>query len=211
MPLEPKLKTELELLMALEGGHVVTQMTLSRRIGVAVGLINALLKRSMRKGYVKAKAAPYKRYAYYLTPRGFSEKSRLVAEYLESSLSFFRAARQEYGDLFTRARVSGIRRIALVGGGELADIALMAAREFEIDVVVILDCETSQERLLGLPVARLPEQLSLVDGVAITNSRSPQAAFDLVRDRFEESQILAPSFLRITRAPLDFKPKLERK
>src|SRR5262245_43347235 len=211
MPLEPKLKTELELLMALEGGHVVTQMTLSKRIVVAVGSIDMLLSRSMHKGYVKAKAAPYKRYAYYLTPRGFSEKSRLVAEYLESSLSFFRAARQEYHDLLKRARVSGIRRIALVGGGELADIALMAAREVDIDVVAIFDCETSLERLLGLPVVRLPEQLSSVDGVAITHSRSPQAAFDSVRYRFGESQIFAPSFLRITRAPLDFKPKLERK
>lgn len=206
-----KLETELEFLAALEGGRVVTQMTLSKRIGVAVGLINALLKRAMHKGYVKAKAAPYKRYAYYLTPRGFSEKSRLVAEYLESSLSFFRAARQEYRDLFTQARVSGMRRIALVGGGELADIALMAAREVGIDVAAILDSEISQERLLGLPVARLLVEVSQVDGVAITNSRSPQAAFDLVRDQFEESQILAPLFLRITRARLDFKPKLERK
>jgi hypothetical protein len=185
-------------------------MTLSRRIGVAVGLINALLKRAMHKGYVKASAAPYKRYAYYLTPIGFSEKSRLVAEYLESSLSFFRAARQEYGDLLTRARMSGMRRIALIGGGELADIALMVAREVEVDVVAILDQETSKERLHGLVVARRPEEVPPVDGVAITDSRAPQIAFDLVRDRFEESQILAPSFLRITRAQLDFKPKLER-
>ena len=211
MPSEFKLKTELEFLVALEGGHVVTQMTLSKRIGVAVGLINALLKRAMHKGYVKAKAVPYKRYAYYLTPIGFSEKSRLVAEYLESSLSFFRVARQEYSDLFNRARVSGMRRIALIGGGELADIALMAAREVEIDVVAIFDRETSKQQLHGLPVARLPEAISPLDGVAITDSRAPQAAFDLVRDRFEELQILAPSFLRITRTPLSFKPKLRQK
>ena len=47
----------------------------------------------MKKGFVKAKAAPYKRYAYYLTPKGFNEKSRLVAQYLEVSLDFFRTAR----------------------------------------------------------------------------------------------------------------------
>jgi len=210
MPSKSKVKTELEFLMALEGGHVVTQMTLSKRIGVAVGLINTLLKRAMHKGYVKAKAAPYKRYAYYLTPIGFSEKSRLVAEYLESSLSFFRAARQEYWDLLTRARMSGMRRIALIGSGELADIALMVARELEVDVVAILDQETSKDALHGVAVARRPEEIPRVDGVAITDSRMPQLAFDLMRERFEESQVLAPSFLRITRAPLDFKPKLER-
>ena len=210
MPLESKVKRDLEFLMALEGGHVVTQITLAKRIGVAVGLINALLKRAMHKGYVKATAAPYKRYAYYLTPVGFSEKSRLVAEYLDSSLSFFRAAREEYGDLLMRARLLGMRRLALIGGGELVDIALIAARELEIDVVAILDQGTSHERLHGVAVARQVEEIPPVDGVAITDSRAPQIAFDLIRDRFEEWQILAPSFLRITRAPLDFKPKVER-
>jgi hypothetical protein len=204
-----KLKTELEFLMALEGGHVVTQMTLSKRIGAAVGLVNALLKRAMHKGFVKAKAAPYKRYAYYLTPTGFSEKSRLVGEYLETSLSFFRAAREEYTNLLLRARVSGIRRLALVGGGELVDIAMITARELEIDVVAILDQDTSKERLHGLAVTRRIEEIPPVDGVAITDSREPQIAFEMVRDRFEEWQILAPSFLSITRQRLEFKPKLE--
>jgi hypothetical protein len=197
--------------MALEGGHVITQTTLAKRIGVAVGLINALLKRAIHKGYVKATAAPYKRYAYYLTPVGFSEKSRLVAEYLESSLSFFRSAREDYGDLFMRGYISGMRRIALIGGGELVDIALISAREFEIDVVAILDQATSKERLHGVGVVRQLDQIPPVDSVAITDSREPQVAFDLVRDRFEEWQILAPSFLRISRSPLDFKLKVERK
>jgi hypothetical protein len=211
MSQKTKLKTELEFLMALEEGRVITQMTLSKRIGVAVGLINALLKRAMRKGFVKAQAAPYKRYAYYLTPTGFSEKSRLLAEYLESSLSFFRAAQQEYADLLMRAHIRGMRRLALIGGGELVDIAINAARELDIDVVAIFDQETSKERLYRLAVARRIEEIPPVDGVAITDSRAPQIAFELVRNRFEDSQILAPSFLRITRAPLDFKPKLERK
>ena len=83
MPSKTPLKTELDILAALESGEVVTQMTLAKRVGVAVGLINALIKRGMRKGYVKARSAPYKRYAYYLTPKGFAEKSRW------QSLQFF--------------------------------------------------------------------------------------------------------------------------
>jgi DNA-binding MarR family transcriptional regulator len=86
---------EIEFLTSLEEGTVISQMTLSQRINVSVGLINALIKRAVRKGYVKVKSAPYKRYAYYLTPKGFAEKSRLVAQYLEISLGFFRQARQE--------------------------------------------------------------------------------------------------------------------
>src|SRR3546814_11880534 len=64
-------------------------------MGVALGLANALLKRCAAKGLVKIQNAPARRYAYYLTPKGFAEKSRLVAEYLEPSLHFFRGSRSQ--------------------------------------------------------------------------------------------------------------------
>jgi DNA-binding MarR family transcriptional regulator len=203
-----KILTELGFLAALERGEVVTQMTLSKRMSVSIGLINALLKRTIHKGYVKAKAAPYKRYAYYLTPMGFSEKSRLVAEYLEISLDFFRTARQEYRHLFGQAQAHGMRQIAFAGDGELAEIALLAAREADIQVEIIFDQATSREQLYGLSVVRAPDALSSVDAVAITDTRAPQATFDLVCQHFEEPQVLAPPLLHITRTPLDFKPKV---
>src|SRR3546814_6516309 len=98
-----KSDAELDFLTAIERGEVVTQVALKQRIGVSVGLINALLKRSVHNGYVKVRKVPYRRYAYYLTPQGFGEKSRLVAKYLETSLSFFREARSQYAELFERA------------------------------------------------------------------------------------------------------------
>ncbi|WP_205944564.1 hypothetical protein [Pelagibius litoralis] len=77
---------ELNLFTAVEQGEVMTQVALKQQVGVSVGLV----KRAVNKGYVKACQVPYRRYAYYLTPQGFWEKNRLVAKYLETSLSFFR-------------------------------------------------------------------------------------------------------------------------
>ena len=57
--------------------------------------VNAYLKRCVKKGLVKVSGAPARRYAYYLTPQGFAEKSRLTVEYLSSSFSFFRQARED--------------------------------------------------------------------------------------------------------------------
>jgi hypothetical protein len=119
--------------------------------------------------------------------------------------------RQEYGHLFASARAHGLRRIAFAGGGELVEIALLAAREAEIQVEIIFDQATGQERLYGLSVVRTPEALSSVDAVAITDTRMPQATFDVMRQHFEVPQVLAPPLLRITRTPLDFKPKVTLK
>ena len=199
MPVNPPPKTQLDLLVSLESGSVVTQGVISKRLGVSIGMINALVKRAVHKGYVKVTSAPYKRFAYYLTPKGFSEKSRLVAEYLESSLSFFRQARDEYAQLLERARRSDFKRLALVGSGELAEIACLAAREAEIDFVAVVDRTTNREKLFGIPVVRDIAELDAVDAIVISDSVTPQATFGRLLEHFEDQQILAPDLLRITR------------
>jgi hypothetical protein len=54
-----KLNSELEFLTAIERAEVVTQMTLRERIGVSIGLINALAKPGMRNGYVRGCCRDY--------------------------------------------------------------------------------------------------------------------------------------------------------
>lgn len=208
MAAKPKTPAELVFLSSLEQGEIITQMRLSKRINVSIGLINALLKRAVHKGYVKARSAPYKRYAYYLTPRGFAEKGRLVAAYLETSLAFFRAAREEYDEVFARARRAGMKRFALAGGGELAEIALLAAREAQADIVAVLDRSSNGDEFHGIPIVRTVEELGGVDALVITESRKPQLAFDLLKETVCDAKILAPELLRITRTPLDFRPKV---
>ena len=199
-PVNPPSKTQLDLLVSLESGKVVTQGTISKRLGVLIGMINALVKRTVHKGYVKVTSAPYKRYAYCLTPKGFSEKSRLVAEYLEISLSFFWRAREEYAQVFEWAPRTGIQRLALVGSGEFA---CLAAREAEIDLVAVVDREINRDRVFGILVVRDPVELDGVDAVVTTDVAAPQSVSDRLVERFEDQRVLAPALLRITRARLD--------
>ena len=60
----------------------MTQRHLADRLGVALGLANSYLRRCARKGLIKITQAPDNRYLYYLTPQGFTEKTRLTARYL---------------------------------------------------------------------------------------------------------------------------------
>ena len=66
--------------------EILTQ-TFKKKIVISIGMANALIKVN-KKGFISKKGL-LKRFAYYLTPDGFGEKSRLVKEYLESSLDFF--------------------------------------------------------------------------------------------------------------------------
>ena len=82
-------KAELRLFSALEVGSEESQASLSKRVGAAVGLVNALLKRAVRKGTVKMISAPARRYSYYLTPKGFAERAGWLPNTSISPCRFF--------------------------------------------------------------------------------------------------------------------------
>src|SRR5690348_15830190 len=108
----------LGLLHSVERDSTRSQRNMAAEFGVALGLINTCLRFCVRKGYVKVKRIPARRYAYFLTPKGMAEKSRLTVEHLSNSLSFFRQAREDCAKIFEVAESRGWHRLALVGAGE---------------------------------------------------------------------------------------------
>ena len=117
-------------------------------------MANTYLKRCVRKGYIKVRQIPSNRYSYYLTPKGFKEKSRLTAEYLSSSFTFFRRAKDQCLESLGYAKVRGWHRVALVGVGDLAEIFALCAIEHSVDLVGILDSETEKPTFAGLKSRR---------------------------------------------------------
>jgi DNA-binding MarR family transcriptional regulator len=187
-----------ELLDNVSGNEAANQRALARKIGISVGLVNALVHRAVRKGLIKIKEVPARRYAYFLTPKGLAEKSKLVAEYLDHSLTFFRVARQEYNDVFARCAASGKKRIVLCGAGELAEIATLAVNGLGIELVAVFDPETNHAHVAGLPVIRTIQDLEPGDMLVITDGRRPQHAYDRLLAIVERDRVAAPPFLRIS-------------
>lgn len=199
MPRGTKADVDLDLLTALEAGEVVTQQKLTRDIGVSIGLVNALVKRAVKKGLVKAQQAPYKRYAYYLTPRGFAEKGRLVAQYLENSLDLFRKARDQYGGILREIGSDGsLKRVVLFGGGELAEIAVLAAVGEGVQLLAIIDPGANVESRFGVPVASRLDAIHDVDAIVVTDMASPQETYETLCSHAPGIRIFAPKILRIT-------------
>jgi DNA-binding MarR family transcriptional regulator len=200
---EAKRALETELILRLlddvDGERLTSQRSAALRLGIAVGLANAYLKRCVRKGWVKVRQVPARRYAYYLTPQGFAEKSRLTAEYLGYSFSFFRNARAQCIDLLEAARRHGRTRILLAGEGDLAEIATLAARESGIELIGVWAPGCNHAAVAGVPVvADLPEP-GAFDAVLLTDIRKPQETYDGLRARFDDAQILVPGILRVSR------------
>ncbi|NJL50250.1 MAG: winged helix-turn-helix transcriptional regulator [Blastochloris sp.] len=126
------------MLEAVERNPKVSQRTVASELGIALGLANAYLRRCVRKGLIKIGEVPRRRYAYYLTPQGFTEKSRLTASFLSHSFTFFRRARTQCGDCFATARAREQTRFLLVGSGDISDVARLIAGEHAVTIVGII-------------------------------------------------------------------------
>ena len=201
----------LGLLSAIEQDSQVTQRSLSKELGIALGLANAYLKRCATKGLIKVSQVPLNRYAYYLTPKGFSEKSRLTAEYLTLSFNFFRDARAQCTGLLEAAGRQGWRRVVLVGAGELAEIAILSSSESPVEIVcVVADGTAGNTRCAGVAVVgdvaaavRLGKPDGGIDGFVITDTQAPQSVYEaavrqVASAGFSAACVVAPPMLRIS-------------
>jgi DNA-binding MarR family transcriptional regulator len=202
----------LGLLTSIERDSAVTQRKLAGDLGIALGLANAYLRRCVRKGLVKVSQVPLNRYAYYLTPQGFVEKSRLTAEYLAYSLDFFRRARRDCSEALRLCAAQGWRRVALYGAGELAEIAALSAGDSGVEIVCVIDAATTVRRCAGLAVvADLAAALRhagpyAIEGIVLTDTTGPQKSFEqlcafAVQNGFSPERIVAPGLLGISTAP----------
>lgn len=196
-------EAELHLLTALESNEPASQQSIAHKLLVSVGMVNALLKRAVRKGFVKVASVPKRRFAYYVTPKGFLEKSRLVAEYLDVSLAFVRKAMDVYAQLFERSAKMGLRKVVLVGSGELAELAQAAARDAGIEIVGIYIPGSNHVQLHGLPVLTALADVPRIDCLVLTESRQPQQVYDKLVPIVGAVPILVPDFLHVTRHSSD--------
>ncbi len=88
------------LLAEVEAGNGVSQRSLARQAGIALGLTNLLLKRLVRKGLVRMIHIRPNRVKYLITPAGIAEKARMSSAYFAHSMRFYAEARDRIQDRF---------------------------------------------------------------------------------------------------------------
>jgi DNA-binding MarR family transcriptional regulator len=177
-----------------DGAH--SQRRIAEELGIALGLVNAYLKRCIKKGLVKVSQAPARRYAYYLTPQGFAEKSRLTVEYLSSSFSFFRQAKADCAQVFELAKEQKFQNLVLCGKSDLAEIAILSAVDSGVSIVAIVDQSANEMLFVGKQVVSDYDRLQVpFDAVIITDVVNARRAFEEAVRLYGPGRVLAPSLL----------------
>jgi DNA-binding MarR family transcriptional regulator len=145
----------LQILDELSKDDSLTQRDLSKRLGIALGLVNSYVKNLIKKGHITIKTIPTKRYAYYLTPKGLTEKTRLTYNLLEDYTRIYREARTNLKKMFQEIQSSGASRVVFAGADEVAEIAYITLQGTNMELVSVVDDEMAGEKFFDLEIQPL--------------------------------------------------------
>jgi hypothetical protein len=133
---------------------------LARSLGIALGLTNLLLRKLVRKGWVRMIHVKPNRVSYLLTPTGIAEKARMSRAYLERSVNFYVEARMRIGERFAaisagwptdNGHANHSKRIVFYGTGELAEIAFICLQQSDLELMGVID-DSRRTPFFNVPV-----------------------------------------------------------
>jgi predicted transcriptional regulator len=184
----------------------LSQRELSRRLGIALGLVNSYLRNLVAKGYVRIKTFPKNRYGYLLTPQGIAEKSRLAYQHLSYFTNLYKITRQDYLEIFRRLQSAGVRRVTFCGVDEVAEIAYLSLRETGIDLAAVMDDERAGETFFDKTVQPLAVGVAGENGTIVITSLKKGAR---LMDELMRRGVDGNDIFRADSEPLTLKENME--
>ena len=135
----------LQLLEEISRDSTASQRKLSERLGVALGVTNACLKKMANKGYIKVKGINHKRISYFLTPEGFSEKTRLTYHFLEYTVHYYINLKKNLSEKLGFISKQGVKRAVFYGAGDVMEVAFVTSSEADIELLGIIDDDKAKQ------------------------------------------------------------------
>ena len=132
---------EYDLLNEIGQDPLVTQATLSKRLGIAVGSVNWYVKRLIHRGWVKVSHLDRTRLKYDLTPDGMSIFTQRALSYARDSLKVYGDFRRKAKAVVEELKQQGITEVSVEGddSDEALDILRLTCIEAGIRVVETRD------------------------------------------------------------------------
>ena len=185
----------LQILDELSNNDAMTQRDLSQRLGIALGLVNSYIKNLVAKGYITVRNIPTKRYAYYLTPKGFAEKSRLAYDLLQDYTRIYREARNNYRQLFFELERAGAKRVVFAGADEVAEFAYITLQDTKLELAGVVDTDRTGELFFGKQINALSGLQSMeYDSIVVTSYLKREAILGALHEHGIEDKDIRTIF-----------------
>ena len=146
---------ELEILEKIENNSHLTQRDLSKEVGIALGLVNHLLRKMVKKGWIKIKNIDAKRIRYLITPEGAREKSSLLYKRVENTIHFYLEAKSVIKDKVIHLKNEGIEDVSIYGINHISEDLFIVLKELELELAYVVDDNREGEVWFGYTIVNM--------------------------------------------------------
>jgi DNA-binding MarR family transcriptional regulator len=119
---------EYRLLDILSRQEKASQRQVAKESGLSLGMVNLVVRRLVRTGYIKTSTLNGQTVRYVLTRKGSAELARRSYEYMLHVVSSFGELRSGVAALMRNLCEGGNARFIIYGDGDVADLAELACR-----------------------------------------------------------------------------------
>ncbi len=167
----------LAALTEIASGRKVTQRSLASRLGISLGLANALLRGLEKEGLVAVnRSAGSQALRYAVTRAGRAELSVLAKRLATEAGVLLRELRAELQRQAGRMTAMGARRVLLCGNGLLADMIASAVLNAGMKLVGAVSPDVTIGAVAGVQVRPLTEAKRIACDAAVAITERDVAA-----------------------------------
>lgn len=160
----------LKILDEISRESSITQRTLSGNLNIALGLVNAYIKRLVKKGHIKITKGPMNRVKYALTRKGFSHRVSLTYNYMQSSIRYFKDARQRIDRIYGQMIENDVKSVLIWGDGEVAELSYVSLRGLPLKLVGVIDGKKHEKGFFGHNIYSYEDVPTLEYGAVLITS-----------------------------------------
>ena len=174
---------ELEILERLENNGHLTQRDLSKEVGIALGLVNHLLKKMVNKGWIKIKNIDAKKIRYLITPEGASEKSSLLYKRVDSTIHFYLEAKRVIKDKVIHLKNEGVKDVSIYGINHISEVLFIVLKELGLELNSIVDEKKEGKEWFGYNVIGIDQFVKSNTGVLILATFDKEKIDDFCKEQ----------------------------
>lgn len=137
---------EFAVIHEISNHHKPTQRDVAKKVGISLGLTNLIIKRLIKKGYIKIKEVPPRTVQYMLTPKGFAEKTKKSYQFTLKTISLIKTVKESIQDIIIKEYNLGARDFVISGNGELPILIEIALRDLNLKGIDYFRAENKSDK-----------------------------------------------------------------
>lgn len=140
-----KVARVLSILQSLSTDSDLSQQELGHRSGLSGAMVNQYLRELSGAGLIEYVPANGKSFRYLLTEEGEAMRRKMFATFSSEIVRLYTAFKSAIMAKLQDLSRRGIRKVALFGASETCELALLAMRESNYDVVALVDNDPEKQ------------------------------------------------------------------